>query len=227
MAHLEGREKQALQNLKLTQLAALSKVISRKDADPRVRILQYIKNQIQDLDQPLDLSVDLATLNAKIQPRNQIRSSSSLGLDQPGLDQPELDQLGSGQLGLDQLGFGSLELPASIPAATPEGPEATPATPSGSAATPAQHPHGAAGIASTALNEAHLPFLRWAPFLDDQMRMIYVGQDACKYSSRFDAPEGSITLRIERGNYSGGFVTLTYVDRENGNAVRQHAIDDL
>lgn len=67
----------------------------------------------------------------------------------------------------------------------------------------------------------------WPGGLDDQMRMLFVGQDACKYSSRFDAPEGSITLRIERGNYSGGFVTLTYVDRENGTAVRQHAIDDL
>lgn len=67
----------------------------------------------------------------------------------------------------------------------------------------------------------------WPGGLDDQMRMIYVGQDACKYSCRFDVPEGSITLRIDHDSYTDGFVTLTYVDRENGNAVRQHAIDDL
>lgn len=67
----------------------------------------------------------------------------------------------------------------------------------------------------------------WPGGLDDQMRMIMVGQDACKYSCRFDVPEGSITLRIDHDSYTNGFVTLTYLDRENGNAVRQHAIDDL
>lgn len=67
----------------------------------------------------------------------------------------------------------------------------------------------------------------WPGGLDDQMRMIMVGRDACKYSCRFDVPEGSITLRIDHDSYTNGFVTLTYLDRENGNAVRQHAIDDL
>ena len=67
----------------------------------------------------------------------------------------------------------------------------------------------------------------WPGGLDDQMRMIMVGQDAYKYSCRFDVPEGSITLRIDHDSYTNGFVTLTYLDRENGNAVRQHAIDDL
>ncbi|KAK9866343.1 hypothetical protein WJX84_006185 [Apatococcus fuscideae] len=37
-----------------------------------------------------------------------------------------------------------------------------PATPAGSAATPAQHPHGTPTAASAPVNEAHLPFLRFA-----------------------------------------------------------------
>jgi hypothetical protein len=62
---------------------------------------------------------------------------------------------------------------------------------------------------------------------DDNNRMYQVTMDRCKYHSTFELANGSIQLSIEKGDFSGGFVLLSYFDKVNSDIVRQKAIDDL
>ena len=65
---------------------------------------------------------------------------------------------------------------------------------------------------------------------DDFMRMQYLKSDKCEYECVFETEEGMIALEISHRDWDfGDFnnVTLTYIDRTNGVAMDQDAIDDL
>ncbi len=54
-----------------------------------------------------------------------------------------------------------------------------------------------------------------------------VSNGGCKYVTRFSTDEGDITLSIEQREGLYCFAQLVYQDKENGQAVRKSAIDDL
>lgn len=61
---------------------------------------------------------------------------------------------------------------------------------------------------------------------DDKMKLFYVKDDKCKFSSIFTTPQGNIILSIEHAKYNC-FVMLRYIDKKNSEDVKKHAIDDL
>lgn len=61
---------------------------------------------------------------------------------------------------------------------------------------------------------------------DDKMKLFYVKDDKCKFSSTFTSPQGNIVLSIEHAKYNC-FVMLRYIDKKNSEDVKKHAIDDL
>lgn len=62
---------------------------------------------------------------------------------------------------------------------------------------------------------------------DDGSRKNQLLLDRCKYYSTFELANGSIQLSIEKGDYSTGFVLLSYFDKVNSDIIRQKAMDDL
>lgn len=62
---------------------------------------------------------------------------------------------------------------------------------------------------------------------DDNDKMHYVKFDKCKYETRFQASNGEIVLWIEHDEGLNCCVMLAYKDKENGSAIRKHAMDDL
>lgn len=62
---------------------------------------------------------------------------------------------------------------------------------------------------------------------DDQMKMIYVQSDRCKYQTSFETSKGSIQLSISHQGYENCFVLLEYFDKINGEVVSNEAMDDL
>lgn len=62
---------------------------------------------------------------------------------------------------------------------------------------------------------------------DDQNRMFAVSFDKCNYETRFTTDNGEIALKIEHSDVISCYVTLSYIDKENGNAIREHAKEDL
>ena len=63
--------------------------------------------------------------------------------------------------------------------------------------------------------------------LGDDFRMIAVRNDECQYVTRFASDEGDIILSIEYRGSSTCYVQLVYKDKENGQVVRNAAIEDL
>ncbi|MGQ1788518.1 hypothetical protein [Saccharicrinis sp. GN24d3] len=63
--------------------------------------------------------------------------------------------------------------------------------------------------------------------VSDGEKMTQLRLDRCKYYSTFELENGSIQLSIEKGDYSEGFVLLSYFDKVNSDIIRQKAIDDL
>lgn len=63
--------------------------------------------------------------------------------------------------------------------------------------------------------------------LGDDFRMIAVRNDECQYVTRFASDEGDIILSIEYRGASTCYVQLVYKDKENGQVVRNAAIEDL
>lgn len=63
--------------------------------------------------------------------------------------------------------------------------------------------------------------------LGDDFRMIAVRNDECQYVTRFASDEGDIILSIEQREGLYCFAQLVYQDKENSQAVRKSAIDDL
>lgn len=61
---------------------------------------------------------------------------------------------------------------------------------------------------------------------DDKMKLFYVKDDKCKFSSTFTTPQGNIILSIEHAKYNC-FVMLRYIDKKNSEDVKKHAIEDL
>lgn len=64
---------------------------------------------------------------------------------------------------------------------------------------------------------------------DDQMKMLQVSKNNCKYYSTWLTEKGNIELSIEndRASFLTGFIKLVYIDKSNGNIIRQNAKDDL
>lgn len=61
---------------------------------------------------------------------------------------------------------------------------------------------------------------------DDQMKMLYVNTDQCKYYTFFETEKGDIELSITKTG-SDGCVILRYFDKINGETIRKEAIKDL
>ena len=62
---------------------------------------------------------------------------------------------------------------------------------------------------------------------DDQMKMIYVQSDRCKYQPSFETSKGSIQLSISHQGYENCFVLLEYFDKIIGEVGSNEAMDDL
>lgn len=62
---------------------------------------------------------------------------------------------------------------------------------------------------------------------DDSSKLFAVYLNNCKYHSTYELTNGTIKLSIENGDYNGKFVKLSYVDKINGELIRQKALDDL
>ncbi|MBR4553920.1 MAG: hypothetical protein IKO20_09435 [Bacteroidaceae bacterium] len=62
---------------------------------------------------------------------------------------------------------------------------------------------------------------------DDNSRMHEVKMDRCKYISVFETSKGTIELQIAHGELLNCFIVLRYLDKINGNEIRQQALDDL
>lgn len=62
---------------------------------------------------------------------------------------------------------------------------------------------------------------------DNQERMLNVGLNNCTYETHFAVGNGEIVLWIGHDGVSSCYVMLSYKDKINGNAVREHAKDDL
>lgn len=63
--------------------------------------------------------------------------------------------------------------------------------------------------------------------ITDDMKMLSVKTDKCKYASVFTTNNGSIELSIAHGDFTKCFVKLLYVDKTNNDSVIQDALDDL
>ena len=61
---------------------------------------------------------------------------------------------------------------------------------------------------------------------DDNLKMLDVQMNRCKYISLWETEKGTIILAITYANYKS-FVTLVYEDKINSDAVRNSALDDL
>ncbi len=61
---------------------------------------------------------------------------------------------------------------------------------------------------------------------DDGSKMTQVYLDACKYVTTYETDKGTIQLSI-KGDISNAFVKLAYLDKINGNIIREKAKDDL
>ena len=61
---------------------------------------------------------------------------------------------------------------------------------------------------------------------DDQMKMLYVNTDQCKYYTFFETEKGDIELSITKTG-SDGCVILRYFDKINGETISNEAIKDL
>lgn len=61
----------------------------------------------------------------------------------------------------------------------------------------------------------------------DSDKHFAISDDRCNYTTTFKRDNGTIVLKIKSTNYSDCFVALSYEDKENSNAVRAHAIQDL
>ena len=66
----------------------------------------------------------------------------------------------------------------------------------------------------------------WGNTNEDSNRMMGVQNDECQYVTRFSTDEGDIILSIEHG-VKVGFAQLVYRDKENGETVRDAAMEDL
>lgn len=62
---------------------------------------------------------------------------------------------------------------------------------------------------------------------DDFIKMQKVKFDDCKYRSTWQTEKGKIELSIEHGSTSNCFVTLAYLDKINGTAIKKQALNDL
>jgi len=62
---------------------------------------------------------------------------------------------------------------------------------------------------------------------DDNAKIHEVRMDRCKYYTSFELENGTIQLSIENDGIITCFVMLSYFDKINSQAIRQHAIDDL
>lgn len=69
----------------------------------------------------------------------------------------------------------------------------------------------------------------WYYASNDERKMDGAKTDKCKYVTRFQADNGEIILSIGHSDSlrESCYVMLTYKDATNGNAVKQHAMDDL
>ena len=62
---------------------------------------------------------------------------------------------------------------------------------------------------------------------DDNDKYYELSMNRCNYASLFEVENGSIELMIAHETLSGAYVLLRYIDKINGNVVRQAAMDDL
>ena len=62
---------------------------------------------------------------------------------------------------------------------------------------------------------------------DDNDKMHEVRMNRCNYYTSFELENGTIQLSIENDGILTCFVMLSYFDKINGEAIKQHAIDDL
>ena len=62
---------------------------------------------------------------------------------------------------------------------------------------------------------------------DDNEKIHEVKMNRCKYYTNFELENGTIQLSIGNDESLTCFVMLSYFDKINGQAIRQHAIDDL
>ncbi len=65
--------------------------------------------------------------------------------------------------------------------------------------------------------------------MTDNVKVLKVKDDECKYETRFTTEKGEIVLWIEHGGFlsMSTYVCLQYKDSINSNAVKQQAINDL
>lgn len=62
---------------------------------------------------------------------------------------------------------------------------------------------------------------------DDNDKYYELSMNRCNYASLFEVANGSIELLITHETLSGAYVLLRYIDKINGDVVRQAAMDDL
>ncbi len=62
---------------------------------------------------------------------------------------------------------------------------------------------------------------------ENNAKMWEVLQNNCNYSVLYEMEEGTIELTIKRGTVVNAFVQITYLDKINGEMLRQKAKDDL
>lgn len=62
---------------------------------------------------------------------------------------------------------------------------------------------------------------------DDNDKYYELSMNRCNYASLFEVANGSIELMIEHETFTGAYVLLRYIDKINGDVVRQAAMDDL
>ncbi len=62
---------------------------------------------------------------------------------------------------------------------------------------------------------------------DDNKKMLEVRMDRCKYNSVWQTDKGNIELSIVYEGLSSSVVRLAYLDKANGEIIRQKAKDDL
>jgi len=62
---------------------------------------------------------------------------------------------------------------------------------------------------------------------EDYEKISALRNERCNYTTTFNLDNGTIALKIKYSDYVDCFVALSYEDKENSNAVRAHAIQDL
>ena len=62
---------------------------------------------------------------------------------------------------------------------------------------------------------------------DDNDKYYELSMNRCNYASLFEVTNGSIELMIAHDTFTGAYVVLRYIDKFNGDIVRQAAMDDL